>query len=76
MLSDGGSAAKAKSQQIHLLSPAISLCNWRQFVSFQWKQIWKHYVKKPSGKIPVCVVTKISKSAKVIKQEKEEDTTG
>lgn len=31
MVSDGGS--KAKSQQIHLLSPAISQRNWRQFVS-------------------------------------------
>lgn len=56
MVSDGGSAAKAKSQQIHLMSLVISLCNWRQFVSFQWQQIWKRYVKKPMGEKAVCVV--------------------
>lgn len=50
VLSDGGGAVKAKSQQIHLLSTEISLCNWRQFVSSQCQQIWKHYVKKPWGK--------------------------
>lgn len=72
MLSDGGGAAKAKSQQIHLLSPAISLRNWRQFVSFRWQQIWKHYVKKPSGKTAVCVVTKIYKSSNVIKKKKKQ----
>lgn len=71
VMSDGGRAAKAKSQQIHLLSPTISLRNWRQFVSFQWQQIWKHYVKKPLGKIAVLVVTKIYKSAKVIKTKKD-----
>ena len=69
-LSDGGGAAKAKSQQIHLLSPAISQRNWRQFVSFGWQQIWKHYVKKPSGKTAVCVMTEIYKRAKVIKRGK------
>lgn len=71
MLTDGGGADEAESQQIHLLSPAISQRNWRQFVSFGWQQIWKHYVKKPSGKKAVCVVTKIYKSAKVIKRKKK-----
>lgn len=36
VVSDGGS--EAKSQQIHLLSPAISQRNWRQFVSSWWKK--------------------------------------
>lgn len=66
VVSDGGSAAKAKSQQIHLLSSVIALRNLRQFVSFGCQQIWEHYVKKPSGKITMCFVTKIYKSAKVI----------
>lgn len=36
VVSDGGS--EAKSQQIHLLSPAISQRNWRQFVSSWWEK--------------------------------------
>lgn len=67
VLSDGG--GKAKSQQIHLLSPAISQRNWRQFVSSWWQKIWKHYEKKPSGKTAVCVVTK---NPKVIKRKEKE----
>ena len=63
VVSDGAGANKAKSQQIHLLSAVISLCNLRQFVSFRCQQIWKHYVKKPSGKIIMCVVTEIYKTA-------------
>lgn len=74
VVSDGGRAAKAKSRQIHLLSPTISLRNWRQFVSFQWQQIWKHYVKKPLGKKAVLVVTMIYKCAKVIKKQKKKTT--
>lgn len=76
MLSDGGGAAKAKSQQIHLLSPAISQRNWTQFVFFRWQQIWKHYVEKPSGKIAVCIVIKIYKSVKVIRGKKKKKQLG
>lgn len=61
-MSDGRSAVKAKRQQIHLLSSKISLCNWRQFVSFQCQQIWKHDLKEPLGKETVCVVTKFCMS--------------
>lgn len=61
VVTDGGSAN-------NLLSLVISLHNWRQFVSFWWQQIWKHYVKKPSGKLAVCVVTKIYKGAKDIER--------
>lgn len=60
VVSDAAGAAKAKSQQIRLLSPTISLRNWRLFVSFRWQQIWKHYVQKSlGGKKTVWDMTKI-----------------
>lgn len=56
MLSDGGGAAKAKSQQIHLLSPAISQRNWRQFVSFRWQKNLETLCEEAPGGKQRCVL--------------------